>query len=181
MKRILVGKIGRYFSPSFSCFATKCLCCYCQRALVSDSQMTWTQRGSTMDQKWSQCMGFPVWCHPINSNSSTGFSLWRPGFTPRLAHAGSVVDLSDTEKGFLWALQFSPISIIPVLPHIHSCIMWMSDSKPVSSHSSKQTVIPPHNNKHNYRYTYTCTCTHIYTGVYMHVCTRTHTERLEKN
>jgi hypothetical protein len=65
-KRYLVGKIHGHFSPSFSCFTTRCLCW-----LLPDSSGGWirndqnSRRGCTIDQKWSQCLGHVVQYHPV--------------------------------------------------------------------------------------------------------------------
>jgi hypothetical protein len=52
---------------------------------------------------------------------------------------GFVVDKVALEQVFLRVLQFSSVSIIPPLLHIHSCIIWGMDSGPVSGHSSTET------------------------------------------
>jgi hypothetical protein len=45
MKEIPVGKIHGHFLPNFSCFATRCLSGYCQRALMGESGMITAQMG----------------------------------------------------------------------------------------------------------------------------------------
>jgi hypothetical protein len=57
MKRILRGQNSLPFLAKFSFFVIRCLCCNFQTALLDESGMIRTQMGSTIDQKWSQCMG----------------------------------------------------------------------------------------------------------------------------
>jgi hypothetical protein len=45
---------------------------------------------------------------------------------------GSVVDEVVLEQVSLRVLRLSPVSIIPPLLHIHSCIIWGMDNGPVS-------------------------------------------------
>jgi hypothetical protein len=52
----------------------------------------------------------------------------RPGFAPRLFHWGYVGDKVALGQSFLRVIRFSPISIIPSLLHIHSCIIWGMDN-----------------------------------------------------
>jgi hypothetical protein len=55
----------------------------------------------------------------------------RPGFAPRLIHGGFVVDKVTLGKVLHRVLQFSPVSIIPPLLHIHSRIICGKDERPV--------------------------------------------------
>ena len=62
--------------------------------------------------------------------SSLSFRM--PGFIPGSLHLGSVAGEVALRQGFLSVLQFSPVSIIPLLLHTHSfiyhprCIMFFS-------------------------------------------------------
>jgi hypothetical protein len=53
---------------------------------------------------------------------------------------------SGTGTGFLRVIGFFPVSIIPPLLHIHSCIIWGMDKGPVSYRSSRETVSPNNDN-----------------------------------
>jgi hypothetical protein len=48
-----------------------------------------------------------------------GLSPRRPGFAPGSAYVGFVVDKVAQELVFLRVLRFSPVNIIPPLPHTH--------------------------------------------------------------
>jgi hypothetical protein len=61
------------------------------------------------------------------------FSPWRPGFMPRLVHTGFVVDKVALGQVFVRVLWFFHVSIIPLMFHIHSCIMWGIGSRPLTS------------------------------------------------
>jgi predicted metalloprotease len=56
---------------------------------------------------------------------------------------------SDTGTGFSPSPSFSPVNIIPLLLHIHSCIIWGVDNGPVSGRNFHRDTISPHssNNK----------------------------------
>jgi hypothetical protein len=58
---------------------------------------------------------------------------------PRAVHMGFVVDKVAQGQVFLLVLRFSPVSIIPPLLHIHSCIIWEMDRGPVSGRSATET------------------------------------------
>jgi hypothetical protein len=69
---------------------------------------------------------------PWHSRLVAGFSQRRSGFAHRAVHVGFVVDKITLTQVFLRVLQFSPVSIIPLLLHIHACIIWGIDNGPVS-------------------------------------------------
>ena len=55
------------------------------------------------------------WLRPLVS----GQSLRRPGLYPRSVHVRFVVDEVALRQVFLRVLLFSPVSIIPLMPHNH--------------------------------------------------------------
>jgi hypothetical protein len=73
----------------------------------------------------------------------------RPGFALRAVHVLFVVSKMALGHVFLRVLLFSPISIIPPLLHIHSCVIWVMDSGHVSRRSSIETVSLHRNNSNN--------------------------------
>jgi hypothetical protein len=66
---------------------------------------------------------------------AAGFSQRRPSFATRVAHLGFVVDKVALGQVFLRVLRFSPVSIIPPLLHIHTCMIWGLDNGPASGRS----------------------------------------------
>jgi hypothetical protein len=77
---------------------------------------------------------FILWCLVVGTSVRlavpnfrrlvAGFSPWSSGFAPRTVHMEFVLDKVAMGKFSLRVLQFSPVSIIPPLLHIHSCIIW---------------------------------------------------------
>jgi hypothetical protein len=49
-------------------------------------------------------------------------SLWTPGLDLKPVHAGFAVKIAAAVQGFLLAVQFIPVSIIPPVLRIHSFI-----------------------------------------------------------
>jgi hypothetical protein len=68
-------------------------------------------------------------------------STSRPGFSPSAVHVGFVVDKVALGQVLPQVLWFSPVSIIPLMHHIHSCIIWGTDNGPVISCSSTETYL----------------------------------------
>jgi hypothetical protein len=56
---------------------------------------------------------------------------------------GSVVDKVAPGEDFLRVLRLSPVNIFPPLLHLHSCIIWGLNDRPISSLSSTKTYSPP--------------------------------------
>jgi hypothetical protein len=52
-------------------------------------------------------------------------------FAPRSVHVGFVVEKVALGKIFLPVFRFFPVSIIPPLLHIYSCIIWGLDKGPI--------------------------------------------------
>jgi hypothetical protein len=50
--------------------------------------------------------------------------MQRSEFAPKAVHVGFVVDKAALGHVFLRALRVFPVSIIPPLLHIHSCVIW---------------------------------------------------------
>jgi hypothetical protein len=63
------------------------------------------------------------------------------------ACGGFVLNKVTLGQVFLRVLRFSPVNIISLLLHIHSCIIWGMDNRPVSGRSSTKTVSPCRNHK----------------------------------
>jgi hypothetical protein len=80
---------------------------------------------------------------PQHRWSVAGFSLHRPRSAPRADNVGFVVDKVALELVSLRILWFSPVNIIPPMLHIQSCITWVMDNGPVSSHTSTETKSHP--------------------------------------
>lgn len=55
---------------------------------------------------------------------SRRFSPRRPRFVPRSVHVGFIVNKVALGLIFLRVLRCSPVNIIPLLIHNHSCIIW---------------------------------------------------------
>jgi hypothetical protein len=72
-----------------------------------------------------------------------GFSPRMPGFAPRAAHVGFVVDKVALGQIFLRILRSSPVNIIPPLFHIHSYIWGMGNGLAAAV---PQRYSPPRNN-----------------------------------
>jgi len=53
-----------------------------------------------------------------------GLKLQRPGFIPTSVHVGFVMDTLALGHAFFQMLQFSPITIIPSVLHIHLLICY---------------------------------------------------------
>lgn len=63
-----------------------------------------------------------------------GLSPHWPRFSLGLLCVGHVVDKMTLGQIFLWVLKFSPIIIIPPMPHAHSLkFQWYTNGKPHSS------------------------------------------------
>jgi hypothetical protein len=67
MKRDFIAKTYGHFSPSFSCFATRYLCFYCQRPLVDEEflELRW---GTHNRSEMVPMLGTPFSILPHNSN-----------------------------------------------------------------------------------------------------------------
>jgi hypothetical protein len=84
------------------------------------------------------------------------FSPRSPGFISRSVDVGFVVDSVALGQVSPRVLPFSPVSIIPPLPHIHSYIIWGLDNGSVSGCSARD-IFSAHrintSNKKPYRVT----------------------------
>jgi hypothetical protein len=90
---------------------------------------------------------FPVfWAVPWLRRLVAGFLPRRPGFAPRAAYVGFMMDKVALGQVFIGVLQFSPVGIIPPLLQIHSCSIWELDNGPVRGRISIETVSPLNNN-----------------------------------
>jgi hypothetical protein len=68
----------------------------------------------------------------------------------QVSPCGIVVDKVTLGQIFLRVLRFSPVSIIPPLFHILSCIVWGMDNGPVSGRSPHGDIVLPYRNNTNY-------------------------------
>jgi hypothetical protein len=72
----------------------------------------------------------------------------RPGFTPRSVHLGFMVDIVALGQILPRVLRFSPVSVILLLLHIHSCIIWCWSMGPSEAQFHKNVV--PHYGNNNW-------------------------------
>jgi hypothetical protein len=70
-------------------------------------------------------------------------SYLRSGFATRAVHVGFVVDKVALGQVSLGVLRLSPVSIIPPLLHIHSCIILRLGNGPISGRNSTETQSHP--------------------------------------
>jgi hypothetical protein len=85
----------------------------------------------------------PTWTDPglcEHRQLATSLLLWKPGFAPRQSPCGILVDKVVRRQVSLQVLLFSPISIIPPLPHIHWgwTIGLLAATEPFSPHCNNK-------------------------------------------
>jgi hypothetical protein len=85
------------------------------------------------------CMQSPMLGRAVAQAVSRRPVTAETGFSPRAVHVEFVMDKVALGQVSLRVLRFFPVSIIPPLLHIHSCINWEMDNGPVSDCISTET------------------------------------------